>query len=62
VTTHYHSGSRGPVEIASMNYNHLLNAHDKLVRSPDADLRQAEIVAMRAHLDAMEAEQPEGGE
>jgi hypothetical protein len=25
--THYNSASRGPVEIASMNYNHALNTH-----------------------------------
>jgi hypothetical protein len=32
VTTHYNSSSRGPVEIASMRYEHALNARDKLTR------------------------------
>lgn len=52
--THYQSASRGPVEIASMRYEHLLNAHDKLKR--DEPHRADEITAMRARLDAIEAE------
>lgn len=55
--THYHSSSRGPVEIASMNYSHLLNARDKLARSEPH--RSAEIEAMSAHLAKLEAEQAE---
>ncbi len=38
-----------------MNYNHLLNAHDKLVATEPH--RTDEISAMRAHLDTLEAEQ-----
>lgn len=59
MVTHYNSASRGPVEIAQMHYAHLLNAHDRLAASREADLRQPEIAAMRAHLDKLEAEQPE---
>lgn len=55
--THYQSDSRGPVAIESMNYHHLLNAPDKLLRSEPH--RTGEITAMRARLDALEAEQAE---
>lgn len=54
MTTHYNSASRGPVEIGTMRYEHLLNAHDKLKR--DEPHRAAEIAAMRSRLDALEAE------
>lgn len=57
MTTHYHSASRGPVEIASMNPAHLLNAVEKLERAEPH--RTTEIGAMRAHLAKLEAEAPE---
>lgn len=53
--THYHSASRGPVEIASMNPAHLANARDKLAR--EEPHRRAEIAAMSAHLDVLNAEE-----
>ncbi len=59
MTTHYNSASKGPVEIASMRYEHLLNAYDKLcIKEPH---RTDEITAMRARLDAIEAEQEDAG-
>lgn len=60
MTTHYHSDSRGPVEIASMNFNHLQNAYDKLcIKEPH---REAEITAMRARLDELAVDQPDAGQ
>lgn len=55
MTTHY-VGSKGPVLIADMLYPHLLNARDKLVRDQKDGERQAEIDAMTARLDEIEAE------
>lgn len=55
--THYHSSSRGPVAIASMNYNHALNARDKLVREDKSGVRKAELDALNAHIASLEAEQ-----
>lgn len=50
--THYPSASRGPVEIASMRYEHALNAHAKLTREAgDPDV----IAALAEHLAAIEA-------
>lgn len=42
------------VEIASMAYPHLCSAHAKLVREQRDGLRQTEIDAMRAELEARE--------
>ncbi len=56
MTTHYH-GSKGPVEIASMNPHHLMAAHAKLVRERKDDSRDAEIEAMAQRIAAMEAEE-----
>lgn len=51
MTTHYQSDSRGPVEIASMNFSHLQNAYDKLcIKAPH---RADEITAMKARLDEL---------
>jgi hypothetical protein len=50
--THYHSSSKGPVEIASMRYEHALNARDKLIRERGD---QATIDALHAHVTAIEA-------
>lgn len=50
MTTHYNSASRGPVEIAGMNYNHLLNARDKLEREMKDGDRQAELDAVTARI------------
>lgn len=45
MTTHYNSGSRGRIEIASMNYHHASAARDKLrrecARIPDLAKLQA---------------------
>lgn len=60
MTTHYQSSSRGPVEIGTMRYEHLLNAHDKLLR--EEPHRADEITAMRTRLDAIEAEQEDAAE
>lgn len=54
MTTHYH-GSKGPVPIVDMLYPHLLNARDKLVREQRDGERQAEIDAMTARLNEIEA-------
>lgn len=62
MTTHYNSGSRGPVEIASMNYNHLLNARDKLAREQTDGDRQSEVDAMTARLAEIDAMADEEGE
>lgn len=56
MTTHYISDSRGPVEIATMPFRHLQNSYDKLVRDQIGEARQDEIDAMRARLDALNAE------
>lgn len=53
--THYHSASRGPVEISSMRYEHALNARDKLARERTDDSRDAEIAALNAHIASIEA-------
>lgn len=52
MTTHYHSSSRGPVEIASMRYEHALNARDKLTRE-NGD--PAVIKALADHVASIEA-------
>lgn len=58
MTTHY-EGSRGPMEIASMPYPYLRNARDKLVREQRDGERQAEIDAMSAQIDKLDAERVE---
>lgn len=55
--THYTSASRGPVEIASMRYEHALNARDKLAREDKDGERAAEMSALNTHIAACEAEQ-----
>lgn len=60
--THYASSSKGPVPIAEMNYNHALNARDKLAREWGADdhPRRDELDALNARLaeiDAMAGEE-----
>lgn len=55
MVTHYHSSSRGPVEIASMRYEHALNARDKLTRERVDASRDAEIDALNSHIAAIEA-------
>ncbi|RAK51627.1 hypothetical protein [Phenylobacterium soli] len=55
MTTHYNSSSRGPVEIASMRYEHALNARDKLMRERSDDSRDAEIAALNDHIAGIEA-------
>lgn len=57
MATHYHSASRGPVEIATMNYHHALNARDKLAREDVRGERKAELDALSAHIAALEVEQ-----
>lgn len=59
MTTHYTSSSRGPVEIATMNYNHAINAHDKLMREDKDGERKAELEALRAHLATLAADEAE---
>jgi hypothetical protein len=54
VTTHYISDSRGPVEIASMRYEHAKNALAKLERERRDNSRDGEIMALRAHVEAIE--------
>lgn len=50
--THYPSSSRGPVEIASMRYEHAQNAHAKLTREKgDPDV----IKALADHVASIEA-------
>lgn len=58
MTTHYH-GSKGPVEIASMNPHHLAAAHAKLLRERTDDSRDAEIAAMGEALAALVSEEAE---
>jgi hypothetical protein len=53
--THYVSDSRGPVEIASMRYEHAKNALAKLERERRDDTRDGEIAALRAHIEGIEA-------
>jgi hypothetical protein len=55
MTTHYNSASRGPVEIASMRYEHALNARDKLAREDKDGERTAERDALAAHIASIEA-------
>lgn len=55
MATHYNSSSRGPVEIASMRYEHALNARDKLAREDKDGERTAERDALAAHIAAIEA-------
>lgn len=55
--THY-VGSRGPVEIATMPYPHLVNAHAKLAREGDPS-RSAEIEAMTKRIAELDAEHAE---
>lgn len=55
MTTHYNSKSRGPIEIATMNYNHLINAERVLASLGDAD-RQPELDAVRERIMALDAE------
>lgn len=51
--THYHSASRGgPVEIASLRYEHAQRAHAKLVRD-DGDPKV--IRALADHIASIEA-------
>lgn len=54
MATHYNSGSRGPVEIAGMRYEHALNARDKLGRERRDDSRDAEIEALTKHIASIE--------
>jgi hypothetical protein len=56
MTTHYHSASRGPVEIASMRYEHALNARGKLAREDKDGLRKPELDALAAHIAGIEAD------
>jgi hypothetical protein len=58
MTTHY-QGSRGPVEIATMPFPHLENAYAKLVRERKDDSRDAEIAAMAARIEELNAEHAE---
>lgn len=51
--TIYH-GSKGPVEIASMEYPHSRNARDKLARMGDP-ARADELEALTEHVEAQEA-------
>jgi hypothetical protein len=60
MTTHYHSSSRGPVEIATMHHSHAVNALAKLEREDPDGERSAERDALRAHIDRLEAEQADG--
>jgi hypothetical protein len=55
MATHYNSSSRGPVEIASMRYEHALNARDKLTRERADDGRDGEISALNSHIASIEA-------
>lgn len=55
--TAMYQGSKGSVAIASMPYQHLRNALEKLQREGAAD-RQDEIAAMSARLAHLDAEQP----
>lgn len=48
--THYHSSSKGPVEISSMNLRHAENALGVLQRNRQDDSRDAEIEALSAHI------------
>lgn len=52
MASHYHSTSRGPVEIATMGYHHARNAHDKLLR--EEPHRQEEIRALALHLASLD--------
>lgn len=58
--SHYNSGSRGLVEIASMNAAHLANAHGKLVRERVDESRDEEIAAMAERLAQLDAEADDG--
>lgn len=59
--THYNSSSRGPVEIATMRYEHALNARDKLAREDKDGERRAELEALNAHIASIEAEESDDG-
>ncbi len=66
--TEDYNGSKGPVEIKTMNPHHLASAHAKLLRDfPPLDelggksLRQAEIDAMGARLGELADEFEEQG-
>lgn len=54
--THYHSSSRGSVEIASMHYGHLANAVAKLEREQEAGEHQLVIDAMKARMADLDAQ------
>lgn len=62
MTQHYHSRSKGPVPIATMNYNHAVNAREALLRSDPEGKRAAEYEAICDHIaniDAMAEEEIE---
>ncbi len=52
----HHQSSKGPVAIATMAYPHLFSAHAKLVREGFPQSRQAEVDAMAARLEVLNAE------
>jgi hypothetical protein len=53
--THHLSSSKGPVEIAGMNYRHLQNSQGVLVRLSDPE-RKPELDAINARIAELEAE------
>jgi len=55
MTTIY-NGSKGPVEIATMAYRHLVSAHAKLIRDGLEKERAPEIAAMAARIAELDAE------
>lgn len=55
MTTHYISKSRGPIEIATMNSNHLFNAERVLTDMADPT-RQDELDAIRERIIELDAE------
>lgn len=60
MVTHYHSASRGPVEIASMRYEHAVNAHAKLIREGGDPAVIAALANRLAAIEATTSEKTDG--
>lgn len=58
--THYHSTSKGPVEIAAMQYNHAVSAHAKLQREAGDPAVISALADHIAHIESTFEEQADG--